>query len=130
MIKINNLAMQYGPKLLFTDVNLNLNANHRYGLVGANGAGKSTFFKLVMKEEEPSNGEVIAVRNARIGCLSQDQFRYENTLIINTVIAGNKALWQALQEKEELLKLTDFDEESGYRIGELEQIIYDNDGYR
>jgi ATPase subunit of ABC transporter with duplicated ATPase domains len=129
MIKINNLAMQYGAKLLFTDVNLNLNASYRYALVGANGAGKSTFFKLIMKEEEPSNGEVIAVRNARIGCLSQDQFKYENTLIINTVIAGKKELWSALQEKEELLKLEEFDEESGYRIGELEQIIYDNDGY-
>jgi ATPase subunit of ABC transporter with duplicated ATPase domains len=129
MIKINNLAMQYGAKLLFTDVNLNLNANHRYALVGANGAGKSTFFKLILNEEEPSNGEVIAVRNAKIGCLSQDQFKYENTLIINTVIAGKKELWSALQEKEELLKLKEFDEKSGYRIGELEQIIYDNDGY-
>ena len=129
MIKISNLAMQFGAKLLFTDINLNLNANHRYGLVGANGAGKSTFFKLIMKEEEPSNGEVTARRNARIGCLSQDQFKYENTLIINTVIAGKKELWAALQEKEELLKLEEFDEASGYRIGELEQIIYDNDGY-
>lgn len=121
--------MQFGSKLLFTDVNLNLNANHRYGLVGANGAGKSTFFKLIIKEEKPSNGEVIAVRNARIGCLSQDQFKYENTLIINTVIAGNKELWSALQEKEELLKLEELDEKNGYRIGELEQIIYDNNGY-
>jgi ATPase subunit of ABC transporter with duplicated ATPase domains len=129
MIKINNLAMQYGPKLLFTDVNLNLNSNSRYSLVGANGAGKSTFFKLIMKEEEPSNGEVIAVRNARIGCLSQDQFQYENTLIINTVIAGNKELWSAIEEKEELLKLEEFDDVSGYRLGELEQIIADNDGY-
>jgi len=129
MIKINNLAMQYGPKLLFTDVNLNLNSNSRYSLVGANGAGKSTFFKLIMKEEEPSSGEVIAVRNARIGCLSQDQFLYENTLIINTVIAGNKELWNAIQEKEELLKLEEFDDASGYRLGELEQVVADNDGY-
>ncbi len=129
MIKINNLAMQYGPKLLFTDVNLDLNANNRYSLVGANGAGKTTFFKLIMKEEEPSDGEVIAVRNARIGCLSQDQFLYENTLIINTVIAGKKELWSAIQEKEKLLELEEFDEASGYRLGELEQIISDNDGY-
>ncbi|MDG1436936.1 MAG: ATP-binding cassette domain-containing protein [Rickettsiaceae bacterium] len=129
MIKISNLAMQYGPKLLFTDVNLNLNANSRYSLVGANGAGKSTFFKLIMKEEEPSSGEVVAVRNARIGCLSQDQFKFENTLIINTVIAGKKELWEAIQEKEELLKLEEFDDASGYRLGELEQIIADNDGY-
>ena len=129
MITINNLAMQYGARLLFTDVNLNLNANHRYGLVGSNGAGKSTFLKLIMKEEEPSNGEITAVRNARIGCLKQDQFVYENVPIIDAVIAGNKALWQAIQEKNKLLELEDLDDESGYRLGELEQIIFDNDGY-
>ena len=129
MITINNLAMQYGARLLFTDVNLNLNANHRYGLVGSNGAGKSTFLKLIMKEEEPSNGEITAVRNARIGCLKQDQFVYENTPIIDAVIAGNKDLWQAIQEKNKLLELEDLDNESGYRLGELEQIIFDNDGY-
>lgn len=129
MITINNLAMQYGARLLFTDVNLNLNANHRYGLVGSNGAGKSTFLKLIMKEEEPSNGEITAVRNARSGCLKQDQFVYENVPIIDAVIAGNKALWQAIQEKNKLLELEDLDDESGYRLGELEQIIFDNDGY-
>ncbi len=129
MIKISNLAMQFGPKLLFTDVNLDLNKNYRYGLVGANGAGKSTFFKLITQEEQPSAGEIIVKRNARIGVLSQDQYKFENTLIINTVIAGKKELWQALLEKEELLKLEELDDESGFRIGELEQIIYDNDGY-
>ncbi len=129
MITITNLTMQYGARLLFTDVNLNLNGNNRYGLVGANGAGKSTFFKLILKEEQASDGEVVAVRNARIGCLKQDQFLYENTSIINTVIAGKKELWQALQEKEKLLELEEIDEESGCRLGELEQVIYDNDGY-
>jgi ATPase subunit of ABC transporter with duplicated ATPase domains len=129
MITINNLAMQYGARLLFTDVNLNLNSSNRYGLVGANGAGKSTFFKLIMKEEEPSGGEVTAVRNARIGCLKQDQFVYENTPIINAVIAGNKELWQAMEEKNKLLELEEIDDESGYRLGDLEQIIIDNDGY-
>lgn len=129
MITINNLAMQYGARLLFTDVNLNLNSNNRYGLVGSNGAGKSTFLKLIMKEEEPSNGEVVAVRNARIGCLKQDQFVYENTPVIDAVIAGNKALWQAMQEKNKLLELEELDDESGYRLGDIEQIIIDNDGY-
>ena len=129
MIKIENLAMQYGARLLFADVNLTLHASNRYSLVGANGAGKTTFFKLLMNEQQPSNGEVVYMRNARIGCLSQDQFKYENTLIINTVIAGNKELWNAMQEKEKLLELDEFDEDSGYRLGELEQIIADNDGY-
>ena len=129
MITINNLAMQYGARLLFTDVNLNLNSANRYGLVGSNGAGKSTFLKLIMKEEEPSNGEIAIVKNARIGCLKQDQFIYENTFIIDVVIAGNKVLWQAMQEKNKLLELKNLDDESGYRLGELEQIIFDNDGY-
>ncbi|WPY01357.1 ABC transporter ATP-binding protein [Candidatus Trichorickettsia mobilis] len=129
MITIINLAMQYGPKLLFLDVNLNLNTGNRYGLVGANGAGKSTFFKIITKEEEPSGGTINIVKNSRIGCLKQDQFLFENTSVINSVIAGRKELWQALQEKEKLLALDICDEETGYRLGELEQIIYDNDGY-
>ncbi|WP_341754097.1 ABC-F family ATP-binding cassette domain-containing protein [Candidatus Tisiphia endosymbiont of Dioctria rufipes] len=133
MIITTNLAMSYGTKILFTDVNLHIKKGNRYGLVGANGAGKSTFFKVLIKEEEASIGEVNILKNARVGCLKQDQFLYENTSIINTVIAGRNELWQALQEKEELLEKSQCndqcDEEIGYRLGELEQIIADNDGY-
>ncbi len=121
--------MQYGAKLLFTDVNLNLNASFRYGLVGANGAGKTTFFKVLIRDEEASFGTVVTHKYARIGCLKQDHFLYENTSIVNTVIAGKAELWSAMQEKEELLKLEVFDDVAGYRLGELEQIIADNDGY-
>jgi ATPase subunit of ABC transporter with duplicated ATPase domains len=74
--------MSYGPKLLFTEVNLNLNKPNRYGLVGANGAGKSTFMRLLAGEEEAGFGEISLVKNTRIGWLKQDQFRYENTSII------------------------------------------------
>ncbi len=133
MIITTNLAMSYGAKILFTDVSLHIKKGNRYGLVGANGAGKSTFFKVLIKEEEASIGEVNILKNARVGCLKQDQFLYENTSIINTVIAGRNELWQALQEKEELLEKSQCndqcDEEIGYRLGELEQIIADNDGY-
>ncbi|WP_341759624.1 MULTISPECIES: ABC-F family ATP-binding cassette domain-containing protein [unclassified Candidatus Tisiphia] len=129
MIIATNLAMSYGAKILFTDVNVHIKNGNRYGLVGANGAGKSTFFKVLIKEEEASIGEVNIVKKARIGCLKQDQFLYENTSIINTVIAGRSELWQALQEKEKILGNEKCDEESGYRLGELEQIIADNDGY-
>ncbi|WP_342272422.1 ABC-F family ATP-binding cassette domain-containing protein [Candidatus Tisiphia endosymbiont of Parasteatoda lunata] len=129
MIITTNLAMSYGAKILFTDVNLHIKKGNRYGLVGANGAGKSTFFKILLQEEEASIGEFTCVKNARIGCLKQDQFLYENTSIINTVIAGRSELWQALQEKEKLLAIDQCDEEIGYRLGELEQIIADNDGY-
>ena len=129
MLSINNLAMQFGTKLLFTDVSLNLNVGNRYGLVGANGVGKTTFFRLLNREESPTDGEINMVKNSRVGCLKQDQFLYENTSIINTVIAGNEELWKAIEEKEKLLALETCDEETGYRLGELEQIIYDNDGY-
>ncbi|MDD9337504.1 MAG: ATP-binding cassette domain-containing protein [Rickettsiaceae bacterium] len=129
MIITTNLAMSYGAKILFTDVSLHIKKGNRYGLVGANGAGKSTFFKILLQEEEANIGEFTCVKNARIGCLKQDQFLYENTSIINTVIAGRSELWQALQEKEKLLAIDQCDEEIGYRLGELEQIIADNDGY-
>ncbi|WP_341748268.1 ABC-F family ATP-binding cassette domain-containing protein [Candidatus Tisiphia endosymbiont of Dascillus cervinus] len=129
MIITTNLTISYGAKILFTDVSLHIKKGNRYGLVGANGAGKSTFFKILLQEEEASIGEFTCVKNARIGCLKQDQFLYENTSIINTVIAGRSELWQALQEKEKLLAIDQCDEEIGYRLGELEQIIADNDGY-
>lgn len=129
MIIINNLSMAYGAKVLFTDVNLHVKPGNKYGLVGANGAGKSTFFKVLIKEEEPSMGEVNISKKSRVGCLKQDQFLYEDTSIIDTVIAGREELWSALQEKEVLLAKDECDDETGYRLGELEQIVMDNDGY-
>jgi ATPase subunit of ABC transporter with duplicated ATPase domains len=129
VLSIKELACIYGPKLLFTDVNLTLNPGNRFGIVGGNGAGKSTFLKLLAGEEEPSMGEVVTAHNSRIGWLKQDQFRYENTSILNTVIAGNSELWGAICEKEELLEKGVFDDEVGYRLGELEDIIMRNDGY-
>ncbi|RYE05799.1 MAG: ATP-binding cassette domain-containing protein [Rickettsiaceae bacterium] len=129
MINVTNLTMQYGSKLLFADVNFSLSLGNKYGLVGANGAGKSTLFKIISKEEDPSEGDVNIVKNAKIGCLRQDQFLFENNSIINTVIAGNEQLWKATSEKEQLLSLDQCDEQTGYRLGELEQIIFDNEGY-
>lgn len=129
MLTVNNLTFLYGAKLLFSDVSLNLNSGYRFGLVGGNGAGKSTFLKLLAKEEEPSSGEINIAKRARVGWLKQDQFRYENTSIINTVIAGNKILWDAICEKETLLEKEICDDETGYRLGELEHIIMDSDGY-
>ncbi|MCT4634635.1 MAG: ATP-binding cassette domain-containing protein [Rickettsiales bacterium] len=129
MLTINDLAFLYGAKLLFADVNLNLNKGQRIGLVGGNGAGKSTFLKLLAGEEEPSLGIINIAKRARVGWLKQDQFRYENVSIVNTVIAGNKVLWEAICEKEELLSKEVCDDKTGYRLGELEEIIFDNDGY-
>lgn len=129
MISITNLAMSYGNKLLFTDVNLNLNPGNIYGLVGANGAGKSTFLKLLSNDETPFDGNLNIPKNAKIGSLKQDQFLYENTKIIDTVIVGNKNLSDALKEKEFLLSKEHLTDEEGYKLGELEGIIAENDGY-
>ncbi|MBN8828540.1 MAG: ABC-F family ATP-binding cassette domain-containing protein [Sphingobacteriia bacterium] len=129
MISIKNLAMSYGSKLLFTDVTLNLNVGDRYALVGANGSGKSTFLRLFAGEEEPLDGEVSIPKRYKVGWLKQDQFLYENTRIVDTVIAGKKALWEALKEKEEILAKEEFVEEDGYKLGELEEVIFENDGY-
>jgi ATPase subunit of ABC transporter with duplicated ATPase domains len=129
MLIINELAMAYGPKLLFADVNLNLVAGNRYALVGANGAGKSTFLRNLTGAEEPNLGEIKIPKSSRIGWLRQDHYLYEQTSIINTAIAGKKELWAAMCEKEELLKKEICDEETGYRLGELEQVIIDHDGY-
>ncbi|MDP3706283.1 MAG: ABC-F family ATP-binding cassette domain-containing protein [Legionellaceae bacterium] len=121
--------MTFGPKLLFFDVNLNLNSGQAYALVGANGCGKSTFFKLITGEEELSFGEVIIPKDATIGWLKQDQFRYEDTPIQDIVLQGKQALWEALQEKECLLASESWDDEKGFRFGELEEVIFHYDGY-
>jgi len=127
---INQLGMTYGQRLLFYDVNLNLNQGNCYALVGANGCGKSTFFKLLNGAEELTNGEIITAKDATLGWLKQDQFRYENTPIMDIVLQGKPELWQALEEKNKLLAREDWDDEAGFRFGELEETIAHFDGYR
>ena len=129
MISITELAMNYGPKLLFTDVNLILQEGEVYGLVGANGAGKSTFLRVLMGEEEPAFGDVVIPKSDRVGWLKQDQFKYEDMRIIDVVIAGREPLWNAMQEKDELLAKGECDDETGFRLADLEQTIFDYDGY-
>lgn len=129
MIGLNNLAMGHGSKVLFTDVNLNLNSNCRYALVGANGTGKSTLFKLITQEETPIEGVIVIPKTETIGWLRQDQFKYEDTRIIDIVLQGKPELWEALQKKEELLNQEEFTEETGFKLAELEEVIMHNDGY-
>lgn len=129
MITLNQLGITYGQKLLFCDVNLTLNPGKFYALVGANGTGKSTFFKLVTGEEEPSEGEVLIPKDTTIGWLKQDQFRYENTPLTEIVYQGKPKLWAALQEREQLFQAEEWTDEAGYRLGALEEIIQHEDGY-
>jgi ATPase subunit of ABC transporter with duplicated ATPase domains len=129
MFSLNKLSMSYGQKLLFYDVDLTLNTNTRYALVGANGSGKSTFLKLITGEEESLSGTVSYPKDAIIGWLKQDQFRYEDTAITDIVIQGKPQLWQALFEKEQLLAATEWDDQVGHRLGELEEVIGHYNGY-
>ena len=129
MISLNQLSMAYGQKLLFMDINLNLNDGNNYALVGANGCGKSTFFKLINGEEEASSGEIIVPKDASIGWLKQDQFRYEHTAIQEIVLQGKPKLWDALCERATILSSELWDDAKGFRLGALEEIVAHYNGY-
>ena len=129
MITLNQLSMIYGRKLLFSDVNLILNANTRYALVGANGSGKSTLLRLMTGEESASDGAISAPKEVVIGWLKQDQFRYEDTPIVDVVLQGKAELWQALMAKEQLLNTDEWDDQKGYQLAELEEVIAHQNGY-
>lgn len=127
MISVSNVSMRYGGKILFEDVTTTFLAGRRYGLTGPNGAGKSTFMKLLSGELDPQRGTV--VRPKKIGVLSQDQFAFDQYRAIDTVITGNMPLWKALEEREALYGKTDLTDEDGMRLGELEGIVAEEDGY-
>ena len=129
MISISHVSMHYGAKLLFDEVNLNLLPGNRYSLVGANGTGKSTFLRLLAGDDTPSLGEIIVAKQASIGFLKQDQFRYENNTVLEVVLQGKPVLWEALQEKEKILSQDTLDEKAGHRLAVLEDIIFHHDGY-
>ena len=130
MIVLNQVSMTFGQKLLFFDVSLNLQDNKCYALLGANGSGKSTFFKLITQEEETSSGELILPKDASVGWLKQDHFRYEDTPIRDIVLQGRPQLWHAWQEREELLTQSNWTDIQGYRYAELEDLIVHANGYQ
>jgi ATPase subunit of ABC transporter with duplicated ATPase domains len=126
MIAVSGLAKAYGGQTLFEDVSLQFNPGERYGVVGANGSGKSTFLRILAGDEIPSDGAVAIPKKARVGVLRQDHFQYEEVPIVHVVMMGHQTLWPAIQEKEALLERADFD---GERYAELEDIILAHDGY-
>ena len=119
--------MRYGGKILFEDVSTSFLPARRYGLTGPNGAGKSTFMKLLSGELEPQKGSV--VRPNKLGILHQDQFAFDQFRVVDTVIMGNPPLWKALEERELLYSKADLTDEDGMRLGELEGIVSEEDGY-
>src|SRR6266702_1886219 len=127
MISVSNVSMRYGAKVLFDEVSTAFTPGKRYGLTGPNGAGKSTFMNLLTGELEPQKGTV--VRPRKFGVLRQDQFAFDAYRVIDTVIMGNKRLWAAREERERIYEKPELSDADGMRLGELEGIIGDEDGY-
>ncbi|HEX4486623.1 MAG TPA: ATP-binding cassette domain-containing protein [Terriglobales bacterium] len=127
MISVSNVSMRYGAKVLFDDVSTAFTPGRHYGLTGPNGAGKSTFMKLLTGELDPQKGTV--VRPRKFGVLSQDQFAFDKYRVIDTVIMGNKRLWAALEERDKIYEKPEMTDEDGMKLGELEGIVGDEDGY-
>jgi ATPase subunit of ABC transporter with duplicated ATPase domains len=128
MIIINDVTKSFGTRVLFENVSVKFTPGNRYGLTGPNGAGKSTFMKMLIGQSEPSNRGTIS-RPRKVGVLSQDQFAFDNERIIDTVMMGNAPLWAALKERNELCEASDFTDEMMNRLGELETIVADENGY-
>ena len=127
MLSVSNVSMRYGAKILFEEVSTAFTPGKRYGLTGPNGAGKSTFMKLLSGELEPQKGTV--VRPRKLGVLSQDQFAFDAYSVIDTVIMGNKRLWAAMLERDAIYAKHDMTDEDGMKLGELEGIVGEEDGY-
>jgi ATPase subunit of ABC transporter with duplicated ATPase domains len=127
MISVSNVSMRYGAKVLFDEVSTSFSPGKRYGLTGPNGAGKSTFMKLLTGELDPQKGTV--VRPKKFGVLSQDQFAFDAYRVIDTVIMGNRRLWSAMEEREIIYAKQEMTDEDGMKLGELEGIVGEEDGY-
>lgn len=129
MITLSNLNLQFGKRILFKDVDIKFTPGNCYGVIGANGAGKSTLFKIITGELEPTNGHVFIEPNKRMSILEQDQFKYDEFKVLDTVIKGNSQLWKLMKERDELYSKTEFTEEEGNRIAEVESEFAELNGY-
>ena len=120
MIQVSNVSLQFGGTTLFKDVDLKFSQGNCYGIIGANGAGKSTFLKILCKELEPTTGEVVIPKQTRLSVLKQDHFAYDSFTVLDTIIQGNMRLYEIMKEKDELYAKEDFSDEDGARAAELE----------
>lgn len=130
MIQTKNVTLRFGKRTLFEDVNIKFTAGNCYGLIGANGAGKSTFLKLLSGEIETTSGEVIVSKGERISTLKQNHYAYEDYTVMNTVIMGNAKLYNIMKEKEELYSHTEFTDADGMRLAELEGEFMELNGWK
>jgi ATPase subunit of ABC transporter with duplicated ATPase domains len=129
MISTSNVSLSFGGKKLFEDVNVKFTPGNCYGLIGANGAGKSTFFKILSKEIEPNTGEIIIPANMRLSALKQDHYAFDQYTVLNTVLMGNDKLYRVMREKEEIYAKPDFSETDGIRASDLEMQFAEMNGW-
>ena len=129
MISTSNVSLRFGKKALFEDVNIKFVPGHCYGLIGANGAGKSTFLKILTGEIEPTSGEVIITPGERLSFLKQDHFQYDECTVLDTVIMGNQRLYDIMKEKDAIYMKEDFSDEDGIRASELEGEFAEMNGW-
>ena len=129
MITVSNLAIQFGKRVLYKDVNLKFTNGNIYGVIGANGAGKSTFLKAISGELEPTKGNVTLGPGERLSVLSQDHFKWDQFTVLNTVLMGHTILWEIMNERDALYSKTDFTDEDGIRVSELEEKFAELDGW-
>ncbi len=129
MISANNVSLRFGKKALFEDVNIKFTEGNCYGIIGANGAGKSTFLRILTGELEPTSGDVTITPGQRLSFLQQDHFKYDEYTVLDTVILGNKHLYEVMKEKDAIYMKEDFSDEDGIRASELEAEFAEMDGW-
>ncbi|MDE5864643.1 MAG: ATP-binding cassette domain-containing protein, partial [Lachnospiraceae bacterium] len=129
MISANDVTLRFGKKALFEDVNIKFTEGNCYGLIGANGAGKSTFLKILSGEVETTKGDVVMNAGERLSMLQQDHFKYNDYSVLDTVIMGNKHLYDVMKEKEEIYAKPDFSDEDGARVADLEAEFAEMNGW-
>jgi len=129
MISVNNVTLSFGKRVLFDEVSLSFNKGNCYGVIGANGAGKSTFLRILSGEIEPNKGTIEISPGERMAVLKQDQFEFDEVTVLNTVLMGHKRLWKTMHERDAIYAKSDFSEADGLRVGELEHEFGEMGGY-
>ena len=129
MITLSNIAVQFGKRVLYKDVNMKFTSGNIYGIIGANGAGKSTLLKAISGELEATKGTVELGPGERLSVLSQDHFQFDNCTVLNTVLMGHTTMWEVMQERDALYSKSDFSDEDGIRVAELEDKFAEMGGY-
>ena len=129
MITLTNLAVQFGKRVLYKDVNMKFTNGNIYGVIGANGAGKSTLLKAISGELEPTKGNIELGAGERLSVLSQDHFQFDEHTVLNTVLMGHTVMWDIMQQRDALYAKADFSDEDGIKVAELEDKFSEMGGY-